>query len=381
MTTAPPRSTTRGGVDARRQLGHAVDALIRTARARAPGVGELATRALDLWRTSPRSRLEGSATSLSVDGVVALSASEEGGEWLLPAFMAGLRTVALRPQAAPADLLALAVALGSLTPDADAIARFHDWLWADGAEGFEVEVTNSFTETGEALALASRSRGEDRRSDALAPIALGLVAMATAELDRASTSKEFSVPVEEWMASQRARRFEVSPAEFLALGAACDDAGTWTLREILTILRHPELRGRIPADRFARQAHARLAAGMDLAVLRGLASLPAEGEPWARDVLSVLETLPFATAIASGLSPTEETAEVVADLLGRTAVPGLTAELARALLARATRAPMEAGWVVAIVRRHGVDAFVETACPASLPPELAVALVRAVFAA
>ena len=130
-----------------RTLGNALDALVRTARLSDPSFPLVARRVYDVWQGLASPSIEIAPLELRVDKVLAVKAVEQVGRWLLPAFMAGMRTLRMRPEATCDDLMRLAQELSGLSAELEAIKGFRDWLWSDGAQGFDVQLADMIART------------------------------------------------------------------------------------------------------------------------------------------------------------------------------------------------------------------------------------------
>ncbi len=154
---SPPRHLQAPGHEAPavgipKLLASTVDAMVRAVRMQLANLDVITDRALQILRRHASCRLELSSQGIAVDGVLGLRAQARQTAWLIPACMAGLRSLRARPELSAEGLARLARELAALEPEAASIERFNSWLWAGGAEGFEVELRQSLMETIDVLA-------------------------------------------------------------------------------------------------------------------------------------------------------------------------------------------------------------------------------------
>jgi len=224
---------------------------------------------------------------------VALRASQSVGQWLMPASVAGLRQ--LRPAGSLEldEVLALVGQLAALSDDADSVAAFRDWLWADGCAGFAVDLQPSLLFRSEMLSPAEgarhavdRGRVEDvnRRAVGFARRRQAGQDVLAAEADRRLSS---------YFQALGQGSLTLTPDVGAQLRVACEDGAFWTQRlaesiapdERLRAFAAPALAARVVLD--AWQGGPTLDARSSLAALDALfpeeeaaepAEAPAEGD-------------------------------------------------------------------------------------------------------
>ena len=290
LSHAPPKL---GALKPAVLIGSSLDALFRITRTwvNEQTQRKVATRTAEVWRTTDPNLLELRATSATVDDDLALQANETDGRWLLPAFMAGMRSVKPRMDVSAEDFICLVSELMGLTPSAESIEHFHDWLCADGAEGFEVQVDRSFSEVLEE-ALHEDERHAQRllavRHQPVAPF--DGVAIASRDIDAAALRKEFEIPLGLHASKQLSHHFQMSEEEVADLSARCDDPNDWTLVEMEAVLALPALRSMVSPSRLARRIVGRIMASPDARLLGLLAELQQGDDPFRKAIAAALKT-------------------------------------------------------------------------------------------
>ena len=277
----------------------ALDALVRAIRTQQPGMEPLIERSWEILHQDPIPKLELGATACTLDGELALEADAERGRWLLPAFMAGLRSVAVEPDSRSADVVALGQALASLRCTPAMLGQFADWIWSDGLEGVRAELHTSFAEILEVPDDPARHIAEIRavRSDMADALASAL-RVTTNDLDAAAVLAEFQAPLDTFAQHSQAGNLALQPAEADALRVRSEESAFWVRQEIMLALAHPELRKSMSAKSLARQLVRVAGESFDqfLALCSALASHP---DPYAKSVITALEDEPVGEEIAS----------------------------------------------------------------------------------
>jgi hypothetical protein len=273
-----------------RALAGALDAAVRASRQGGmPGV-EVCARILSLWRDAGGGRLEVSARAVLYEGEVALEGKRGG--WVLPAFMAGLRTLSLREETREDDIGRLCSALGSLGTSHDALAAFQDWVWSGGGEGLELEMQPSFMEVFELMDSAS---GLDRQGLRLvrgtALMAVGAEAMmSSVELDVAALRPEFDVELLRYVRAVEGRGFDVDEGETRMLAAVCEEAQGWCREELRAALQIPALQRGLAPGMMANRVMMLVGSGvLEGETLEVLIALGGDSTLWAQAVVRRLE--------------------------------------------------------------------------------------------
>jgi hypothetical protein len=279
-----------------RTLGGAIDGLVRSIRGASASDRVVAARVLALWQAQASATLTIQPLRLMIGDVVAVDAGEHTGKWLLPCFMAGVKSIRLG-EATADGLMALAIELSTLTATHDAVMRFVQWLGADGAEGFDIAVEQSFSDGG-GLFDVGRARG--MLATRTAAMADGGALVATDDLDRAAARPELAVNLNLFMQGAQTRAFDITPEARVMLRGYVDDAGAWAEREIAAVLQHDALRALVPASRVARHLLERLQHATDqlVSIVHGIAHNP---EPFHKEVTAAMVNGNLGEVLARGL--------------------------------------------------------------------------------
>ncbi len=319
-----------------RAIGGAFDALVRAQRTELSGVDQLAERTARVWRDNGLCALMIDATTIQAAGREALAAKGDVGRWILPAFMSGLRELRPRPDVNSDDIRRLAEQLAALVVAEGPMASFQNWVWSEGAEGFDLAMDPSFVEVFDAQAVApgTTSAIAGVRAAALAPIGSELVTLAADDLDVAALRPELEVEVDLYQRAAGGRGLEISGQTLRALGASCDEPGGWAIAELEAVLSHRPLRIAFPPDRLARRLAARAAQRCDAGLLGLLATMTANDDPYIARAVDHLVALDLGAQVGRGVTLAETTAAAaLAGWLTAAAVP-LVQPALRALLDR-----------------------------------------------
>lgn len=271
---------------------------------------------------------------LHIDELPSLEISDERGRWILPAFMSGLRTLKPRREVTPEDWLELAVRLGRLEISSESLSSFQDWLWSDGAEGFEVSLDASFVETVDVIATSVEREFSAVRTEALFALDGETAIVAASDLDAAVMLPEMTIPIESFVDAAEGRSLEVSGATLRGLSEACDSIGAWAGAEIQAVLAYPALQKGYPAARLARRLTTMIATRCDASMLRLLVTLGRDATQYVRDVWAHLANTNVGATIATGCKLSDPIAtSALLDAAAR--LPETVSnELCRGLLAR-----------------------------------------------
>jgi len=339
-----------------RALGRAFDALVRSARTHGQVLPGAAERAHAVWLTMPGEPLHIAPTRVTVGGRPALDEDEHDIRWLLPAFMAGLRKLTPKAEMSAEDLRLLADAVARLESDVTSIERFRDWLWSGSATGFEIELQNSFMEALEDAAVDAPVAGGTYepalavaavRTEVMRSLSQQAVMISARMLAEAAQRDEFDLPLGSAAGRADSALFAVAPTEAAALRGLCEDADRWSLDETVLLLAYRPLHELSRPERVARTVLAlvkRDAHGAVTALMDALTGLTRRNDPFARDLLRVLDREAFAEALAASLLKDPANARRVVEVL-LSVGPVTVAQLATSLLDHAAREP---AWVVAL---------------------------------
>jgi len=333
-----------------RALGRAFDALVRSIRMHGHPLPGAAERAHAVWLSLSLAPLEILATRLTLHGRLALDSSEHDVRWMLPAFMAGLRRLTPRAEMSADDLQILGDAFARLESDVESIERFRDWLWSGAATGFEVELQHSFMEALEDAVVDAPTEGgiyepaqavNAVRTEVMRSISEQAVAISARVLAEAAAREEFDLPLGTAAPVVDGSQFAVPATEAAAIRARCEDADRWALDETLLLLAYRPLHELTRPERVARTVLALTerdrhdAAAM---ILDALTVLARRNDPFARDLLRVLDREAFGDALARALLRDTANAARYAEAL-LACGPATSSRLAASLLDAAHRDP------------------------------------------
>ncbi len=364
-----------------RAVGAALDGLVRSARIGDPALPKVADHLLGLWRRTPEAMIRIAPTGLNVDDQVALTSSQEAGRWLLPAFMAGLRGLRLRPTTRAEELVHFGEELSALEANIGTITRFSDWLWSDGAQGFDVDLHASFVEVMDTVMPEA-----GREQNLLATRSANAVAswnetvwIASKELDAAAAREEFEVPLELLVDALKRfpETFAMAGADAERLRTEAENAASWSAAEVDAIMDHPELRASMPAQRLARRLAAlvQTADAIDGRLLEFVSLLVKREDPYSRAVVMALEKDAIGAVLGTKVRTDKATLENVRIFL-TTAPPTMASGVVHALLKRAATETGAQDAIRALGSGAGLQKFMSHVDPANLAPAAATALAR-----
>lgn len=285
-------------------LASTLDLLVRNSRTQLAQIGGVAQRVLQIWRAAGDIVLELTPDSMEVGGEVIFECQKELGDWLLPAFMVGIRKVALRPSASADDFIGVGVELGLLQIDAVSMSRFRDWIWSEGAEGLEILMQRSFIEVIEVMDSkigSPRNFGIDQAVGMMTPLGTSTLAVDARDLMVAALRPEFQLSVDLFAQGIEFRGFEAPPQELERLRAACDDSTRWMLLETDAVLAHKELRGALSPARVARRVIDRVNSGVTVRLLDQLARIYASDDVFVRNMIRNLNAAGIGFAVGAGV--------------------------------------------------------------------------------
>ncbi len=282
-----------------RQVAGSFDALIRTIRTQNTVGSGTVGRTYEMLMQDQRAALFIGATHLRVDEELALTADEDHGRWLLPAFMAGLRRLRAQEDCRQEDLQALALELAALRLVPRQLEEFADWLWSDGLEGFDTELHTSFAEVLDVTDDPARQKLQIAAVRAEMAMTLASdVQVTLKDLDAASLLQEFQTPLDAFAAEARSGRLGLSVEEAEQLRKAVDESAFWVRQEISLALAHPALRKALPPVQVARSLVRVAAESFDSDFLGLVAALSQHKDDYAQAVITALENEPVGDAIA-----------------------------------------------------------------------------------
>lgn len=382
---------TETGLKPARAIGGCINALVRQTGLYRKGVEKgakvapggmsdtqraLAERTARTWRRAQPNALELEAMRVTCGGDLALEADSEHNQWVLFAFMAGVRRIEPKPAMTASDVLRFVQELVMLEASTKSIGHFRDWLDADGAEGFDVRVHTSFREVIEEIDIEEER--EFGKAFAMArfeaPRSGDAVYIASRDLDMVAMRKEFEVPIEMYAAEAASAVGGLSDEDLAEIGQRCDDANAWATAEIEAVLAIPELRSAITPEHMARRVVTRLASEADQRFLMLLTKLNAKKDPFRQAVAAALGTQEVGEIIARQLQ-LHDTKQVEA--LGQFLVlspPGVSQAVMGGLLERGADEAMAKEAVVSLAEWYGSAQVCEWVQPPTLNEESAAVL-------
>jgi hypothetical protein len=337
-----------------------LDALIRAARVSPAAADKVASRVMGQWEEAASVAVSLGATELRAEEHVVLTAEGDRGTWLLPAFMSGLRRFSPTEAVTWEDLRGLAEELSGLAPSLQTIYRFRDWLFCDGAEGFEVGLDVSFSE-GADVSLDNQLEKKKEiialRAQAAETLAQSSFSMDSTSLDLASMREEMDVPLEFYADSLAERTLSLQEDEKAELQRFAEDSLFWVEGQISLALEHSEIRGALPPERLARRIVSQVAAGIDLRFIELLSELGRSTDPYAKAVLQALEQQPIGEQIARRVPLSLNEIASLVPLLQK-APKHIGVGLATGLVERCCRTQESAQWIGRLASEAGVEQFV-----------------------
>ncbi len=302
----------------------------------------LARRFLETWQGNGGPWLEVEATRILVDGQPVLEASATQGAWILPAFTTGIRCFRPLQDAQAVQVRAFGDELARLRPSVAAITRFRDWLWADGAEGMDVQIQASFLEAGETEVMAEAERWIAQRPRRAQSGNRRGVLLYADDLARAGEPGAAPVPA-------RAGR-SAAQNSWRDLGATCDDGGTWGRTVVGAMQASTEMQALMPPARLAQFVRQLLLGDPDVDLMVQL--LSAGGDGTSTGFVTAMDLPDLGMTIARQIPGTPAGLQSMIRL-GRLAPLGLLGGIARGLRERAN-GPGRA-WVVDAVSGIGAE--------------------------
>ena len=342
-----------------RILALSLDALVRSSRSSTEvTLGPLAERLCSHWLERQDTWMEVTAAGVSVGDEHFL----EERQWVLAAFMAGVRRFRPSPHMDDMDGLRLAVEFAALRPTAASVEAFRDWVWADGAEGFEVEIRAGFAEVLDTVLAEHKLEQRTRimRDSPGFSFAEDAARIASKELDAAAIREEFEVPLTSYSQTlQRSHADQISDANLELARQRFEDPSGWAAAEFEAAMIVPALRGAIPPRRLARQLLTRVSRATNIRLLRYVANLMASEDEFASRVTLHLEALGLGRALARGTEiDHRETRDTLIRFM-QLATKDTASSIATGLLRRASVDGSEAVYVADIIHRHDAAKFLD----------------------
>jgi len=225
------------------QLGDALDGLVRALTLKDVLAEGFARRAHELWLIEHGQPIAWLPTELRAGDRSVLAASAKAGRFVLPAYHAGLRAIALRRSSAHTDVLRFGQRLSALETGTLSPAELAAWLFAGCALGFDLALGPASHEIGPTL--LELDPGEAASWGARYACAVAgfhdLVTDAEAAWPPAVRRERFERPIESLLARAAAGDLALSPEDGRALLGAVDDPAAWAAGELALIALRPAL--------------------------------------------------------------------------------------------------------------------------------------------
>jgi len=365
-----------------RILATTLDGLVRSCRAETPALVSIAERLLERWNQNPDVVIEVDAEGLRFDDEELLVAGEDEGRWLLPAFMSGLKSIGLGTGPNEEDLIRLATELGALGPNLSSIRRFRDWLWAEGAEGFDIVLDFGFAEGLDAALMDLDTRRERLmalRAEAAGALSMDSLLVTSKDLDAAAARDEFQVSLDAFQQGLKEKKLVMDGEQATRLREVSDDTLFWGDAQVFLALAYPQLRDQIPPERMARRVMALLEQGAALRFLGFLAELRRRREDYVQELLDVLEKEPLAEMLAQRVTIDEQTLPALVDLISAPPTP-MVLDFCRLMVERSMEAEQSLQQLARLIVEAGFDVFFSKLDLAGLSPRAVIVLGKLVLA-
>jgi hypothetical protein len=346
-------------VNPQRVLAASLDTLVRAQRAGSVGTESVAGRLLQHWAELGEIivALEPTLLRVGEDCLVHPEKTEEY-RWLLPAFMAGLRRLRLLPNARMDNVLRLGQELAALEPTLEAIQQFQEWLWADGAEGFDYTVDMGFAECLEDAAMDLKARRKELvalRIDAARSLSDAFL-LSTQDLDAAAARGEFELVLERLTEALAQGSLQLDQEAADRFKSEALDPVYWVETELDLVLCHPELESAFPARQMGQRILDGIgedSAGLLVALL---ASLRRRQTAFTKDLVAVMEKDPRAAQLV-GFAPVNlRTLEAIRAILADAPTP-VSKALAVRVVHQGQADPNVGDAVARLVAEQGFQAF------------------------
>jgi hypothetical protein len=360
-------------------LASILDALVRTFETGGPNTELIAQRLLAVWRDEPHVRLALATNGLLVGDLLAFEINTREGEWIQPAYLAGLRTVHLTGATTADDLHRMGHELSVLRLEADSVRRFADWLWSDGPGGLAVTTEMSYTDLfalidlrttpGIDAVIAGRSAAE-----ALKP---GAFAAAMASAAPEALEAYFQRPFLRYAESLQTGRLPLDDDQRRHLARLCDDPEQWLALESRAALDDARLARLLPPQRLAEGILADIGRGVGARLIGLVTRLHAAGDEHGQATLRLLGLETLGARLAQHLRPESEGIVQALTFMFRDMGPPVALDLVHGLLARADDDAGAFDVVCGIVRSVPVAKLRELIDPTRLTAETGGTLVFA----
>ena len=360
------------------QFANGWDGLIRSIQTGNPQVEKLARRTLTHWRALISPAVEFSPLTALINGKEVLAATDEGGRWILPVFMAGLRRIEICDETTEVDLLRFSTELAFFDATLDSIAQFRDWLWSGGAEGFEVNVQLSLVEKMDAADESKTVSPNDAaavRAYVVRATGLDAQIVASRDVDLAALRDEFQVSLDMFCRESAGGRLGLAPDQCEALRNLCESGSAWLNLELRATLANEELRVLVPPVRLASWVLSSLRRGVEPQMLVLLGQVQNERDEYCQQVTRRLNDEGVTEIIAGPIDfSTPAMPEALAHFI-QLSEAKVGRSLCHALLGTTGDSELLLG-LAHVVQRMGLDRFVDKLEMTALDAEQAQGLTR-----
>ncbi len=326
-----------------RLVASSLGTLVRACRTESPQMAAMSQQLRAQWAESGWLTLTVRFDGLEVDDETVLDARDRLGDWVHPAWLAGLRTVTLSESATASDVAALGALLARLDGTANAVVRLSDAMYFGHLASVELTTAPCVFHVA-ALAYAPR--------------------LATAQVPPSLDGRAASILLE-WEQLGEERRSEapvplprLTGDDVATARAAIEDEAAWLGREADFAIAHGELRALLPGealgDRFADATRRPLGAW----ALEVLSMLRERGGAWGAAAVARVDLSAACAAVARGsdMPDTGAMRALRGVLLG--ADQAMARGVATGLLERGAEDPAAARPIAALFNAAGAQRFV-----------------------
>jgi hypothetical protein len=359
-----------------RELGEALAALVRCRAQRDRLAEGHARRFMQLFEQQDVEALDWLPTELRAGGKLVLAAAEDAGQFILPAYAAGLRGLCLLPEATDAELLAFADELAKLDQGELHPKDFGDLLWRGGVTGMTLRMAEPFDQVGEFVLpdhIDTAACWEEKTRVAMER--WNDVAWKASEVHpRDELQRRYAAPVERLCELAVHGGLEPAPAATDSLASVLANEAAWAQLEMDALMGSAELRETIAARQLAARVTWLVAAAprVDERMVEFLADLSEAEEDLAAaiDRADVGEAM-AALAVEAGYER-EAVLELV-DVVGDATVKGFL----RCLSERALGEGGALTLLAALMHHWGPRRLMHWAEGERMPPALVAGLMKA----
>ena len=364
------------GEQARRmqELGDALDDLVRALRSGDALAEGLSRRVFELWAPARSHVLEWHPTELRAAGKLVLAAGAQSGRFILPAFTAGLRAVAMREQCTPGDVVDLAHALAALESCALSPQSFAGWLFRGAALGFDTALHDSVFELfeGTVAELDEAALWAERSAQAV-DVWNDLAWKAAQAFDARAIEERFRAPLDRMQQRMQRGELGLGDEEIRALRELADDEAVWGRVEIKLLLQLPALRSTLSSAHLTWRLASLIEGAADLSRLPDLFTRLGGFRGGAQPALDagILGEAFGRRLLGRGVAPAALLA--IAEQAGPELVAGMLAHLNT----RSDCGDAVHGMLSALLRHGGLRSVLARIDAARMQPAFACALMRA----